>query len=419
MDKVVISKQSSSPDTFSKFVTWSFLLSPVLKTYGWGRYDFAFLFTVSLSLLYLVKYGFQNRMPKMMALYVVYCYISVIISSTSTASLFQPSLIRIFLVYLMFFDVMDLKYTVKSYKLFGILIISFFYLQEISFYLTGVRISGIFQFLPLNTGVDDVKSYYDYVVHAERSASFFSEPAHFVQALLPLLCIELFYDKTKRHALYAVLIIVALLLTKSGTALFGMAAVLVYYYICLLRRKKGPKQYVGVALVLLLSGATAVIYTKSEMGQGLLERQNQLSVDDHGSAMSGFRRIYRGYFVYDVYSPFEKITGLYNGERVAEKIKQSVVAYDFEDDDQYFNAVHNILLRTGVIGALIFIIFIIFEWKGNNECGKALLLALIVLMFISAIYLTDAMALFVVLSDMLKKSISNYNESLLYKRRQI
>ncbi|HCK25520.1 MAG TPA: hypothetical protein DHW31_12285, partial [Bacteroides graminisolvens] len=86
----------------------------------------------------------------------------------------------------------------------------------------------------------------------------------------------------------------------------------------------------------------------------------------------------------------------------AEKIKQSVVAYDFEEDDQYFNAVHNILLRTGIIGAIIFIMFIVGEWKMNSPGGRALLLVLIVLMFISAIYFTETMALYLVLSGKLK-----------------
>ncbi len=388
--------------TFSKLVTWAFLLSPILKTYGWGRYDFAFIFTVGLAIIYFFKYGFRNRMPKLLAIYLVYCYVSVIISVTSFQSLIQLSLVRIFLVYLMFYDVLDLQYTVKSYKIFGAIIISVFFIQEISYHLTGFRISGVFEFLPLNTGTDDAQGYFESVATGARSASLFSEPAHFVQTLFPLLCIEIFYDKSKNHLVYSAIIILALLLTQSGNAVFGLAAIFSYYFITKFKGRNKGRNVLQVILLLAVAIPLASIYIKSDIGQGMLERQNQLSVDDHGASMSGFRRIFRGYFVYDEYSIIEKITGLYNGERVAEKIKQSVVAYDFEEDDQYFNAVHNILLRTGIIGAIIFIMFIVGEWKMNSPGGRALLLVLIVLMFISAIYFTETMALYLVLSGKLK-----------------
>ena len=306
---------------FSKIVTWLLVLSPIIRNYGWGRYDFSFIATVVLAVVYLMKYGFRNRMPGMLALYLVYCYVSVIINATSASSLVELSIPKVFLSYMMFFDVVNMKYLIKVLKTTSIIFVIFFFFQEISYYVTGRRISGMLTFLPLNIGLtgSDIGNYYSKLVVAERSASFFSEPSHFAQYVLIALCLELYYDKSKKHLLYSLLLLGALVLSQTGTAILGLLVVFVFYLIPYIQRKSFQSKIIAIFFI-IVSVAGVAYFTTTSMGQKMMERSEQLSATDHGTALSGFRRIYRGYFVFAEYTPIEAITGIYNGDKVEDKI---------------------------------------------------------------------------------------------------
>jgi len=129
-----------------------------------------------------------------------------------------------------------------------------------------------------------------------------------------------------------------------------------------------------------------------------------LSLTDYESGKSGFFRIYRGYYVYDNLSPIEKIIGVNDFSTLKARINTSEVGFMFGDDDTYFNAVQDIMIRTGLIGLFIFILFLADLWKHNNYLGKSLICCLITLAFISAINLTSTMAMFLVLAIYAKKN---------------
>ena len=67
----------------------------------------------------------------------------------------------------------------------------------------GYRIIGIFTFLPIEVkgivgSYDSISDWADVAIERERSSAFFSEPAHLVQFLLPLVIAELFYVADKK-----------------------------------------------------------------------------------------------------------------------------------------------------------------------------------------------------------------------------
>lgn len=383
---------------YSKIVTWTLVLGPILRNYGWGRYDFSFILTVLLAFIYLAKYGFRNRMPLMLAVYLCYCYISVFINATSISSLIELSIIKVFFSYLMFFDVVRLSYLVKVIKSCALVFVCFFFIQEISYYVIGQRISGMFSFLPINLGLEgsDLAEYYEYVVTSERSASFFSEPSHFAQYILLALCIELFYEK-KSDYVKSVFYILALVLTQSGTAVLGLAVVFICYLTLSVKSKNSHNKF--IAFFVIIFAVLGVDYFQSTtMGRNLMDRQDQLSSTDYGSALSGFRRIYRGYYIYAEYDITEALTGIYNGEKVQEKIRMSSVADTFvSKDDQYFNMVHNILIRTGLIGAFICVLLLLKLWKNNSFVGHSILAVYVSLCFIEALFFKELTALYLVI----------------------
>lgn len=394
---------------YTKLVTWTLVLGPILRNYGWGRYDFSFILTVLLAVIYLIKYGFRNKMPLMLSVYLGYCYISVIINASSFNSLIELSIAKVFLSYLMFFDVIRLDYLLKVVKACAIVFVCFFFIQELSYSVLGQRVNGIIPFLPLNLGLEgsEIDDYYDDVVTSERSASFFSEPSHFAQYILLALCIVMFYKKNKRIIL-SIFFILALILTQSGTAVLGLTVVFICFLTPFFKAKTVRSKVIVVSVTLLLSIGIG-FFISTSMGQKMFERQNQLSTTDYGSALSGFRRIYRGYFIYAEYNTIEAFTGIYNGAKVQNKINQSPVADTFvSEEDQYFNMVHNILIRTGLIGALIIVLLLVKLWKNNSFAGHVILLVFVSLCFIEALYFKELTILYIVI--IYKMLLDNYRK---------
>ena len=126
---------------------------------------------------------------------------------------------------------------------------------------------------------------------------------------------------------------------------------------------------------------------------------HQLDVKgDAQTGLSGFMRIFRGYYVYDAMSPIEKVIGADDGKRIDSAIASSSVAWSFKDNDYYFNVVQTLLIRTGIIGTIIFLLFMLSSFRSVNSCGKAILTILLFLSFISAIHFTPVMALYILLA---------------------
>lgn len=398
-------KDRAQLSLFNKLATIMLIICPIIQTYGWGKYDFAFIGTVLLSLVYLLFCNPRCLVPKWLGRYLLYCCISTLLSVTSFASLIQMSIIRIFLAYLMFFDVVDGNYLILWYKRIGYVCLGFFFIQEALYYGMGLRISGIFEFLPLSVA-EDAAGYYDKVMSWTRSASFYSEPSYLAQALFPLLCIELFdsnYDTKKKKYIKVAIIIFALLLLQSGTALLGLVAISLYYIIFLVKTTRSSLNIILIIISIILAMFVGSVYFRSSMGQSVLSRQDQLSLNA-SSGQSGFIRIYRGYFVYDNYTMIEKIIGMFNGEVIQDKIKSSSVAGSFGVGDMSFNVIQNILLRTGIIGMIIILFYILSLWKNAPPICQAMIVVICVMSFIEALYFKEMMTLYLVFVTSIKNN---------------
>lgn len=381
------------------------LISPILYIYGDPEgYNYAYTIIWPISLLYFLFYYFtkhsvikgNNPLPKGMLVYFIYWGLLL----TVTASVIPSSAIDVYLSFFLFFATFNRDKYVKMYKLFALVCIVFFFMQEISMLLTNKRILGIITWLPINVAKDSSLYLYK-MANTDRSSSFFSEPAHFAQFLLPLLAIEMYYEKAKSRFVFIAFIVATLLLLRSGNALFGVIPVFLFLIPYFIKDLKGYKLPTIVAIVILIS-LVSFYYFNSEMGSALMERQTEIDADWDGKGnASGFLRIWRGYFVYDDYSPFEKVFGCPNAEIQLAHVYSSGMSMS-EDADLYFNAIQKILLNTGIIGLGIFVYIFYHIWKDNTTCGRALLSTMIALFFISAIYMSYTMTSFMVLAESMK-----------------
>lgn len=228
---------------------------------------------------------------------------------TNQGSVIPYNTIEAALMFVLFWGVVTYEQfprLVKYYTWTAWVCIAFFAVQEITFRTSGIRISGIFSFLPIALNeVSDASSFIVNKMTSDRGAAFFSEPAYLSQYLMPLLAISLFNKKDKKYILKSVIIVITIFLTASGTGIIAIGAVLAVYMLYLMT----SKSIVSKLFVMFLFIGTFIFvpyFLNTEIGEKMLSRQSELSFEYDSGSRSGFMRLYRGLYVYDDYSVSEK-----------------------------------------------------------------------------------------------------------------
>lgn len=384
------------------------LLEPVFIMYGWANFNVATVLSYLLVLIYIYSSFRKNRnpfraLPKFLSIYFIWL---ILCNYLSLGSLVPVGNIFIWLLFATLFSTISFDRLIRIYKIVAVLAISLFAVQEVSYYATGSRISGIIQWLPLSYASQDmdVEKYLSTRELINRSASFFSEPAHFAQFLFPILAISLLKADSLKTFIFPIIVIVVLLLLQSGNALIGLMCIGFVYTLKILRNRNFV--YKSFLVIVLATGGLVggYYYINSSLGENLIDRKDSVSGDMDNS--SGFFRIYRGYFVFDAYTPIEKVTGLNNFEKIKKRRDESNVSFLVEgEDDLYFNCFQHFLLRTGFIGAFLYILLCMYLWRKNTYEGKAIILIFFALSFVASLYMSSLMMLYIYLSFTYKKMI--------------
>ncbi len=424
----MISEKLKPCSFFTKATIWLLLLSQILKTYGFVSYwNFASIPTYILALAYLVMMGTNSKKYKVdmpLELPLFFCYWIVIhIYSNIHGNPFPDSIIQIIISFILFWGVItanQLPRLIYYYRIVGAICIGFFFIQEIGYYSSGYRISGVFSFLPIAlNSVSDMGSFMMEKITATRSSSFFSEPAYFAQYIIPLLAIEIFYDKSRLHNLYSAIILIAILLSSAGSGIVGLSGVVVAYVLSLTKLKKSNR-FLAVVFSTVLLLMVSNYYMNSVIGQRLRERQTEVSYEYQGGSRSGFMRLYRGLHVFENYSPTEKIFGNDNNQEIFHHIIRSDAFDTFgENNDTFFNGYQYCLLRTGFIGLFIMVLLIYKILRQNSFCGKAIILSFACLMAVEAMFFGNNMILFLILAYRMKQRNLSSNESSLYIKHRL
>ena len=395
-----------------KVIIWLLILSPILKIYGIGPFNLCEFLTWGAIGIGMLKHSLNFKMPALLL-----CYFIYLLSATFLSCFFNLSellgrsfgVVHSLLVFALFFSIKDVGYLYKVYKYFTLVAIVLFFAQEISYATTGVRISGLLPFLPLNSTFSDFEntySFHDFLRLVKRSSSFFSEPAHFAQFLLPFLPLSLYFERGRKKIIYPSLAVVSLFILQSGNGIVGLCVLLtIYIYYCF--------RYLSVGYKIVLAATVAAFlafgvrsFVSSEIGQQYWGRSSELlSTTGDAEDASGFVRIYLGYYVYNEYSVFEKIIGINNFTEIQSKVSQSPYGY-LLNDVLYFNTIQNYLIKAGLIGLSFFLLLLREIYRRNNICGKSIIITFLILSFMSSLYLTPVMILYLLFALRIK-SINN------------
>ena len=379
------------------------LLEPILSIYGWTNFSFSKILSLIVVFIYIInRSNYRNIysfIPKFLLLYFAWL---LLCNYFSFGSLLPLGNIFQLLLIISVFTIVKYNDLIGIYRKLAFVCIAFFLVQEISFYITGYRIKGVLEWLPICFGGEgfDLDHYLSYQEVGDRSSSFFSEPAHFAQFLLPLFAIEIFNIRNLRSTITPLVLIVILLLLRSGNGLIGLTTICFLYSLSIFSRSSFTKKLVASIFVIIFSGSI-YYYAQSEMGNSLLERSE--SVSGEVDTSSGFIRTFRGYYIYDEYNLFEKLIGINNIETIKKKRDQCKVSWTFaSDNDVYVNCIQDVLLRTGIIGAAFFVLMLLSIWKQNKPEGKAIVITFFILSFFASLYMSSTMMLYLYLAYNIK-----------------
>ena len=257
--------------------------------------------------------------------------------------------------------------------------------------LFNMALPGVLLFLPLTGGTSeeiDVSQFAEIMADRSRFSGFFSEPSHLAAFLLPLIAINIFY---KKDYINVFLFVVAILLSKSGVGLVGLVVILVFT--CISRIKSMSARQIVPILVssLFLSGA-AYFVVSNGYADDLLDRQEEFDVDNENS--SGFIRVVRGYYIFDMMTTQDKIIGGSNST-VKSIIDRSPMASSFarQGDMIYLNFFQRILIYGGIITAFFFILFYIKELRILDPTGKCCISIFFIISFMSGMNFNAQMLL--------------------------
>ena len=387
------------------------VLYPFFNYYGYGFVTLSFLLALLLFVYAIRQRGyFAIVQPLCMILYVLYFGVTRFLYNVSSLyAAIAPSIIFIFLLGGFLNREVILNNFLRFYRIIVLVNIAFLFFQESLYYASGYRIIGILSFLPLTNigGANfEASQYAETASMAARSSAFFSEPAHFVQFLLPLLTVELFYVRNKTAYVRSCVYAVALLVLASGNAVLGLGVIGIFLILYVLKHLHPLVSMAIVTFSIIIVVVSVNMVMETEYGEKLVERVEELE-PDQTQVSSGFIRIFRGYYIWDEMDIEEKLIGINSIQEVGEKINSSKVALAFADDDYYMNVVQSIMVFTGCIGVLIFTGLLIYLWKGNNWAGRCCIAIYIALGFIASLYFSYTMLLYLLVALLMKKENSN------------
>ncbi|UBD67979.1 hypothetical protein NXV86_17015 [Bacteroides sp. BFG-257] len=392
------------PSLFAKITMVVLIVYPILQVYALFGINLANCATGFLVLYGLITHQYKIKktiIPKFLWIYYVYFIVVTILSGIYNISEMPnrvAGVIFSLLQFLMFFGCADIKFFYKAYRTIGIITVMFFFLQESSYHATGYRISGIIPFLPLDptfAAMDSFGSFQEYLSIVGRSTAFFSEPAHLAQFLLPFLAMSIYFEKgIKRWALGGVTCI-ALFVLQSGNGVVGLGCIVFAYILSYFTNMNSKLRPVVLVIMICIAVFSYRYLADNESAEYYSERSEEITMGAvDGEVHSGFYRIYRGFFVYAEYNFIEKIFGINNFAEIQNKIKQSSVSFLFKEEDMYFNVIQAFLIKTGMIGLVLYVLTLIGLWKNNTICGRSLLLTFIVFSFMSGLHLTSIMIVY-------------------------
>lgn len=363
------------------------VISPLLAMYGIGvstvtLLDFTILLVLCLN-LFAGKNPFINGMQKRIGLIMGMIIINLIIVMYESCTMGNPDLsiaMRTFrfLWYLFFTmfclsdDCFDADFALRVYEFFAVFSAIYLIIQFILLYSFGFSLKGYLSFLPIMR--EELQTYSSnlYASMYARPRSIFAEPSQFGIYATGYLGISLFNGIKPKKNFEVLLIILAMLISASSTAIMGILILTARYIIKTIKDK--PIEVLLITVV-TTAGLITVLFGFESIG-------NRLHLIFERLPTSFANRI-EGFLEYadrmQSFNPIETILG---------------IGMNTEGMTVWYSGTAKILLYWGLIGAICFSFILIKFLFLLKDTQKETFVMFIILSLFSEVLVSNWLILF-------------------------
>lgn len=286
----------------------------------------------------------------------------------------------------------------KYYRILVYVAIAFFIIQEISYHLLNARPTFYLSFFEPYYEDSDIDVFAASRASLDRSSSFFLEPSHFVQYIIPYFCIVLTrYMKDRIGIVELLSLLMIIIWIRAGVGYVSLLFIAAFLFM----RSNLLKMYQRVLILMSVFAAVVLITTvlaDTKIVSSTIGRMSEFSMDFEASgAQSGFIRIWRGYIAYGTLGILNKILGV--SVAGIESVFNAVIIRGCRYDGAYMNGIQTLLISGGVVGLYMFMKYIFDIYKKTDIVGQCILASMIAIFFLEHMLYTPKMFLYILLAS--------------------
>lgn len=413
---------------FSKFFSFILIIFPLVCNYDFIGISptLIFCFIEFILAWFSVKNHKVVRIDVRIFIYIAYMLISAFIGISNSEQNSLYTLCMKCIMYILFFfvfyvfswQVLDIEYTLDLYIRISLLV-SIIVIIQFVFSISGYGFSLV---LPGIHIAGDDKVLTDYIrmtqLSTHRFSSFFFEPAHQCEYVIPCLGILLFKkEKNKRlgnNLIIAILLTIGCFSTTSTIGILSSAIMWFFWVLIIIKQKKMNGLFYLFLIIPIVFCIFLVFLKFGNVRNNLLQRLAILDVRNK-SVSEGFRRIRYGWLCYGDMDFFHKIfgAGYQNFGYYIARIGTGYKYYRTNDVNwiSYTNGITGMLIGLGIVGAILNVrLYLWYLIKSKNVLIYSLLLSWSLVMF-TANSFDDAPAiipLVIAMSIFFQKNKPNY-----------
>lgn len=394
-----IQKLNSTKSKLSKIYMLFLALNPLLSWYdismplGLGSMILLFLSVISLAYS---KLKFSIVPYTLWTLFIYVCGMWCYYNGFEIWTFMPPGgwlFFSFIIITLAGIHLFDYEYLNKIMRWVIFIAIPLFWLQYIMVKITG---TAHFCFVPKLTDAFTYQgwSYAEMVmIHVNKThpCSIFIEKSYMAYYLVAYLSMSLFSkeNKSKWWTKETSIIMVTLLLLRSGSGIVGLAVLLLVKLFSIFWNENSVRRILITTFTIPFIIGVLFVYQMTEAGQEVLSRQNEITTEQ----TSGYVRIIAGYKMFDEMPPEQKIVGM--------KMSDAVDRFGWVRSDGsyglYINGVQTILISLGYIGIFLYILFYGSIFRKVNISSKMCIITLLIMSLLESNYLNPYMILLTVI----------------------
>lgn len=355
---------SSTKTIASNFVTFIFLLIPILSIYYIGSVGLSEIVLILLIIWRLIKgkLYFKVNKPILLIIFFVFIHALSMYVKFSNMTIINYMLIAVFYMLMIMLIVPQINKNsfYKYYKIISIFIVIGL-LYHLLLLLSGHTVNPIAIF-PSLLG--------HHAENSDRPMSFFTEPSHLASYLLPLFIISLYKNDFK----WSVFIGTAILMSMSMLGISCIFIIMLYYSLTHVQTKYKP-------LLLGICFLIAIIFTRLTFFQDVVARFSNLSSFEtlDGSSTA---RLVTGFMLLDTMPTKDIIFGIGAGNKY-------IYFNHINEDFLFYNSLSGIIIEYGALLAIILLFIIFFKiTKTFDELTICFLLLVFLTCATSTIFFT-------------------------------